>query len=563
METNNVKKLAAALPFLLLALLPAILPVLATEGEAESQIYEWTDTADLFQAGSFTAQCSDPDAVTLYDADSTETQLYERLLAGMQEKQASIDIRDLQIPFDDDGQETVRSVFSSVVNDNPELFYVLAPYGYYATYVDSLQGYYWATVAPTYDDYYTKERMQALEDSVDTALAQVSDDMTDLEKMLVLHDYLVLHCAYDWEVATTGTTSNERVYNAYGALVDGDAVCQGYAEAYMLLLNKVGIDCVIVPSDEMNHAWNLVKLDGAWYHVDATWDDPTPNVEGMVSHTFFLLSDATISNNSYAHRDWTTDLKCTDTTYESGYAFNSVYSQFYRMDDIYYYMDGFSLYAVGSELQTGVRVATIGGNASPIMTCFTDGAAYCAQRTYDDSGTEQTIQIVRCDLASGSTARMGSAIAFDASASDDGYYDPTSDRAGIRLSRDGSQIEVVSCTRQTVVAAVDAVSYPASWDSTKVTSGTAAFAGATVSEDMVTVGIWWNSGDTSSTAMAAFYQDNKLVAVHLVDITSKSGLQIITVRDDDLPTWNEVRVFLTSAETYAPLCESVQEKSAA
>jgi hypothetical protein len=501
--------------------------------------------------------------VTLYDADSTETQLYERLLAGMQGKQTSIDIRDLQIPCDDAGQEMVRSVFSSVVNDNPELFYVLAPYGGYATYVDSLQGYYWVTVAPTYDDYYTEERMQALEERVNTALAQVSDDMTDLEKMLVLHDYLVLHCAYDWEVATKGTTSNERVYNAYGALVDGDAVCQGYAEAYMLLLRKVEIDCVIVPSDAMNHAWNLVKLDGAWYHVDATWDDPTPNVEGMVSHTFFLLSDTTISNDVYKHHDWTTDLECTDTTYESGYAFNSVYSQFYRMNNIYYYMDGFSLYAVGSDLQTGVQVAMIGGNAYPILTCFADGAAYCAQRTYDDSGTEQTIQIVRCNLATGRTARMGSAIAFDASASDDRYYDSTSDRAGIRLSRDGSQIEVVSCTRQTVVAAVDAVSYPASWDSTKVTSDTAAFAGATVSEDMVTVGIRWNSGDTSSTAMAAFYQDNKLVAVHLVDITSKSGLQIITVRADDLPTWDEVRVFLTSAETYAPLCESVQEKSAA
>ena len=49
----------------------------------------------------------------------------------------------------------------------------------------------------------------------------------------------------------------------------------------------------------MNHAWNLIKIDGEWYHIDVTWDDPTPDLLGRVNHVFFLISDDAIASSEY------------------------------------------------------------------------------------------------------------------------------------------------------------------------------------------------------------------------------------------------------------------------
>lgn len=142
------------------------------------------------------------------------------------------------------------------------------------------------------------------------ALAEaVLPGMTELQTALALHDYLALHCAYD-ESLERGTD--------YDVLVRGTAVCQGYSEAYMDLLGRAGIECIIVTSQEMNHCWNQVKLDGQWYNVDVTADDPTPNREGMVSHGFFLLSDDMMKSEDYGYYGWTSPNACVDTTYETG-----------------------------------------------------------------------------------------------------------------------------------------------------------------------------------------------------------------------------------------------------
>lgn len=148
------------------------------------------------------------------------------------------------------------------------------------------------------------------EKAVEEALAQaVHPGMTELQIALSLHDYLAVRCAYD-ETLVRGTE--------YDALVRGSAVCQGYAEAYMDLLGRVGIECIIVTSEEMNHAWNQVKLGGQWYNVDLTWNDPTPNREGQACHGFFLISDGTMASEDYGYYGWVSPHECTDPGYETG-----------------------------------------------------------------------------------------------------------------------------------------------------------------------------------------------------------------------------------------------------
>lgn len=140
--------------------------------------------------------------------------------------------------------------------------------------------------------------------------ACVLEGMTPLQIALSVHDYLILNNIYD-ETLEKNT--------GYDLLVHGTTVCAGYAELYTQILNKAGVPCITVTSEEMEHAWNLVQLGGNWYHVDLTWDDPTPDYFGHVEHTFFLLTDEEISAGEDPHHGWDSELPCTDTRYADGY----------------------------------------------------------------------------------------------------------------------------------------------------------------------------------------------------------------------------------------------------
>lgn len=107
---------------------------------------------------------------------------------------------------------------------------------------------------------------------------------SDYKKALYLHDYIVDNVEYQ-------NSANDQ--NAYGALVEGKAVCAGYARAYQLLLHKVGIDSFYVTgtSRGISHAWLLVFLDGECYYTDVTWDD-AKSVDGkpLKGHYYFNMS---------------------------------------------------------------------------------------------------------------------------------------------------------------------------------------------------------------------------------------------------------------------------------
>ncbi len=104
---------------------------------------------------------------------------------------------------------------------------------------------------------------------------------------LWLHDWLTMNAKYDESL---------KIHGPDGVLLQQTGVCESYTLAYQLLLNEFSIENQLVPSNEMNHIWNLVKIDEVWCHVDCTWDDPTVAEAGIVSgaenHNYFGLTDA-------------------------------------------------------------------------------------------------------------------------------------------------------------------------------------------------------------------------------------------------------------------------------
>ena len=138
----------------------------------------------------------------------------------------------------------------------------------------------------------------------------VIEGMSDWQIALTFHDYLIIHGYYDESL-------NERT--GYDLLTNGKTVCSGYTEVYKALLTMAGIPCVNVVSEKMQHTWNLVKIGGKWYHVDVTWDDPTPDCYGLVTHKYFLVSDGEISSGIDRHYDWETDIKCSDNSFSTAF----------------------------------------------------------------------------------------------------------------------------------------------------------------------------------------------------------------------------------------------------
>ena len=144
--------------------------------------------------------------------------------------------------------------------------------------------------------------------------------LTSVQKALVLHDRLAVRCEYDLQAAADledfnkNNTDNNAVmpwdaaFCAYGALVEGSAVCQGYSEAYKYLLELVGIKSDLCSSVLLNHVWNIVYIDGKGYHVDVTWDDPVwqddngnyiQKPEDYIEHNNFLLSSLALFYNGH------------------------------------------------------------------------------------------------------------------------------------------------------------------------------------------------------------------------------------------------------------------------
>ncbi len=114
---------------------------------------------------------------------------------------------------------------------------------------------------------------------------------TEYEKALALHDYFVTNSRY--------RPTDEPDYNdeLYYALVKGRGACSGYARAYALLCTRAGLAnyLVIGKHNGSAHAWNVVRLDGKWVHIDTTFDDPMPDMGEHAVRAYFAMSDSQIA----------------------------------------------------------------------------------------------------------------------------------------------------------------------------------------------------------------------------------------------------------------------------
>lgn len=140
--------------------------------------------------------------------------------------------------------------------------------------------------------YHISQEEEAIVKQTLTNIIAPMHGLSELQKIQAAHDFIVLTTEYSKE--TKGSQ-----YSPYTLLTENKGVCQAYALVLYRMLEMLGFEVQYVPGKvgEQLHAWVLVKLDNAWYHIDVTWDDPLPDRKGEVRYNYFLVSDRQLAQD--------------------------------------------------------------------------------------------------------------------------------------------------------------------------------------------------------------------------------------------------------------------------
>lgn len=256
-----------------------------------------------------------------------------RINTGLIRGLTTINLEDLKLGFSykSDLTSTVFRLFDEAVLDNPGI--VVSQY-YLYTYYSS--GYYYADKLS--DMIYGKVITDEINNAITDVVSWVPEGASQAEKAKAVHDWLVRNCMYNYPSTQTDQqqyklSHYDNPWTASGALTyPYKPVCAGYSAAFAAAMKRLGIPCTVVSNTDANHAWNRVKIDGQWYNVDVTWDDPLnwdnrsdAGYYATPKTTYFLKSDAYFKNiaytenPAYTHSKWDTedtDPAATSTLYD-------------------------------------------------------------------------------------------------------------------------------------------------------------------------------------------------------------------------------------------------------
>ena len=216
---------------------------------------------------------------------------------------------------DEELRKQYQSAIEALVYENPDIFYIDVTKMYiniekitkitgvrYNVFIDNGN-----EISYFADGFYTKEDVEEYEEQIEQIKNKIMSniqDKNDYQKIKIIHDYLIDTIQYE-----SNLTKNH-IYDIYGAMVNKRCVCEGYAKAFQYLMNEIGIENTIIigtgtnsRGETENHAWNYVKLDGNWYAIDVTWDDPIITGGGSLTnkarYEYFLKGSNTMNANHY------------------------------------------------------------------------------------------------------------------------------------------------------------------------------------------------------------------------------------------------------------------------
>ena len=185
-------------------------------------------------------------------------------------------------------ENSIRKVVNAFVYDNPQVFWLENLFGYAYAGDDTIIEFYSVLSADDCNKY-----IETFTKKVNEIIAGADKDMSEYDREKYVHDTVLNNCEY--KKGVTGSSDGWQYFSAYGALIDGQTVCEGYAKSMQILLSQLGIECYTISgeADNVGHMWNIVKLGGEWYHLDPTWND----TDGIINYEYFNVNTDTILKN--------------------------------------------------------------------------------------------------------------------------------------------------------------------------------------------------------------------------------------------------------------------------
>lgn len=241
----------------------------------------------------------------------------DEISKGYEKHSNSINLKQYKISVDE------LKTIAEYLSINNGYYYVKNGYSFYEN------GEYVVNMCPSY--IYSAEETAKynaqINDAVNKIVQEALQFKTDIERLLYVHDYIVDNIQYD--------ESNSNNNNIYGALVLKNTMCIGYSEAFSRIANKMGYKTYVVSSEELKHAWNMVLLDGCYYFVDCTWDDPvfseiylsSDPISGYGCYKYFMCSEKLFRSGEHNASDW--EINGSDI---KGTALSDIYDQYFWRD---------------------------------------------------------------------------------------------------------------------------------------------------------------------------------------------------------------------------------------
>ena len=314
-----------------------VLPILIGVIMAIFQVIEWTEEKGYYGSNDNNQNddyvvddvyaeehlnASDYRGAYYYALNSEEQLAYEEILYALSDLESSATITDADYSLYD--KEDLKRIVHAVQYEHPEFFW--CNFGWSCKKNVSKGSFTISFYVYKYWQYSTEkeEMVNELNEKVDEIAAAANTYATDYEKIKYVHDYLIKTVYYDHTAAEnndnprTMSEQSEQSTGAYGPLINGAAICCGYAEAFQLVMHRLGIECDSVKGYATDwHAWNAVVIDGDRYMLDVTWDDMgdyCDDAENSVRYKYFLLTTDEISETHTVFDEYPYP-ECTGTKY--------------------------------------------------------------------------------------------------------------------------------------------------------------------------------------------------------------------------------------------------------